>query len=93
MDPYQIIKRPLVSEKTVHQQNKLNQWTFEVHSQANKTQIREAIETLFKVKVTKIATMNVPGKSRRVRGRIPGDTGEWKKAVVSLAEGQKIEGA
>ncbi|MCK6487521.1 MAG: 50S ribosomal protein L23 [Planctomycetes bacterium] len=93
MNPYEIIKRPVVSEKSMHLQNKLAQYTFEVHQDANKQQIKEAVETLFKVTVTGISTMNVRGKSRRVRGREPGLTSAWKKAIVSLADGQKIEGA
>lgn len=93
MNPYEIIKRPVVSEKSMHLQNKLGQYTFQVHQGANKQQIKEAVEALFKVTVTGITTMNVRGKSRRVRGREPGLTSAWKKAIVSLAEGQKIEGA
>jgi large subunit ribosomal protein L23 len=93
MNPYEIIKRPVVSEKSMHLQNKLGQYTFQVHQDANKQQIKEAVEALFKVTVTSITTMNVRGKSRRVRGREPGLTSAWKKAIVSLADGQKIEGA
>lgn len=92
MTPYEIIKRPVVTEKSVHFSNKFNKATFAVHPDANKTQIKEAVETLFKVKVTSVNTLHVRPKDRRVRGRIPGTTAAWKKAIVTLAEGQKIEG-
>jgi large subunit ribosomal protein L23 len=92
LKPHDIIKRPLISEKTVHLQNKLNQVTFEVHQDANRIQIREAVETLFKVKVLKVNTMNCRGTERRIRTRLPGFSADVKKAIVTLAEGQKIEG-
>ena len=92
MKPHDIIKRPLITEKSVHMQNKLNQYTFEVHQDANKVQIREAVQALFKVKVTKVTTMNCRGAQRRVRSRVPGFAADWKKAVVCIADGQKIEG-
>jgi large subunit ribosomal protein L23 len=92
MNPYDIVKRPVVSEKSMHLQNKQTAYTFEVHPDANKTQIREAVESLFKVKVATVNTMTVRGKYRRVRTRLPGMTSAWKKAIVRLVEGQKIEG-
>jgi large subunit ribosomal protein L23 len=92
MNPYEIVKRPVVSEKTMYLQNKQNAFTFEVHPSANKTQIREAVEKLFKVKVTSVNTMSCLGKSKRMRTRLPGMTAGWKKAIVRLVEGQKIEG-
>jgi large subunit ribosomal protein L23 len=92
MNPYDIVKRPVVSEKSMYLQNKQNAFSFEVHVSANKTQIREAIEKLFKVKVTSVNTMNCLGKSKRMRTRLPGMTSGWKKAIVRLVEGQKIEG-
>lgn len=91
MNPQQVILRPVVSEKTVHQQGKCNQYTFAVHQDANKVQIADAIELLFKVKVERVNTMNVIGKERR-RGRLTGRESGWKKAIVRLADGQKIEG-
>ncbi len=91
MLPHEIIQRPVVTEKSVHQQNTHGQLTFCCHPDANKGQIRDAIELLFKVKVVKINTMHVRGKPRRMRGR-PGLTAAWKKAIVTLADGQKIEG-
>ena len=92
MTPHTIIRRPVISEKTVHLQSKHNQYTFEVHPHANKVQIAEAVQTLFKVTVTRVNTMNARGKDRRMRSRISGNEPAWKKAIVKLAEGQKIEG-
>lgn len=93
MNPYDIIRRPRVSEKTVHLQNKLSAYTFEVHPDANKVQIRQAIKALFKVDVKAVNTMNCAGKERRMRNnRVPGRTAAWKKAIVRIADGQKIEG-
>jgi large subunit ribosomal protein L23 len=92
MNPYDIIRRPVVSEKTVYQQSKLNQYTFEVSPLANKVQIAEAVETLFKVKVARVNTLNCRGKSRRVRSPRAGTESAWKKAIVRLIAGQKIEG-
>jgi large subunit ribosomal protein L23 len=93
LKPHEVIKRPLVSEKTVHLQNKLNQYTFEVHQDANRIQVREAVETLFKVKVLKVNTVTCRGTQRRIRTRLPGFSAATKKAIVTLADGQKIEGA
>lgn len=92
MDPFTIIQRPVVTEKSVYFSTKLNKATFAVNPGANKTQIKEAVETLFKVKVTAVNTLHMRPKSRRVRGAIAGETAAWKKAIVTLAEGQKIEG-
>lgn len=91
MNVYDIIKRPRITEKSVYLQNEHNAYTFEVHQDANKIEIKKAIESLFKVKVTGIRTQVVPGKSVR-RGKSIGMSGEWKKAIVSIADGQKIEG-
>lgn len=93
MNPTQIVVRPLVSEKSFHLQKTHNQWSFEVHPDANKQQVKDAVEILFKVTVLKVNTLNCRGKERRVRSRIPGTTPAWKKAIVTLADGQKIEGA
>ncbi len=92
MNPHQIILRPVISEKTVFQQSKLNQYTFVVNKDANKVQIAEAVESLFKVKVERVNTINSRGKDRRMRSRITGNESDWKKAIVKLADGQKIEG-
>jgi large subunit ribosomal protein L23 len=92
VNPHQVILRPVVSEKTVHQQSKLGQYTFVVHPDANKVQIAEAVESLFKVKVDRVNTINCRGKDRRMRSRVSGTEAAWKKAIVKLADGQRIEG-
>lgn len=91
MNAYDIIRQPRITEKTVFQQNLHNQYTFEVHPKTNKNEIKKAIETLFGVSVTAIKTMNYAGKSRRV-GKSTGTTAAWKKAIITLAEGETIEG-
>ena len=91
MTPYQIIKRPIISEKSVYGQNTHNTWTFEVHQDANKVEIRKAVETLFKVKVTAVRTRTVLPKTVR-RGKSVGLSAAKKKAYIRVAEGQKIEG-
>ena len=85
----EIIKAPVVTEKS---ENALNEgkYTFKVDSRANKLEIKEAIEKIFKVKVTSIRTMNVKPKKRRV-GRYTGLTNRTKKAIVTFAEGQTID--
>jgi large subunit ribosomal protein L23 len=89
MNDYQVIVRPLITEKNTNLMA-LNQYCFEVDQQANKPVIKRAIENIFHVTVTNVRTMNVRGKKRR-RGREFGYTRSWKKAVVSLAEGDRIE--
>ena len=88
--PYQIILRPLVTEKGTHQSTRYNAYAFQVNPVATKTQIKEAVEELFHVRVEAVRTMNRRGKTRRFRqtlGQLPG----WKKAVVTLHEEDKIE--
>ena len=87
---YDIIQKPLVTEKSTVLQDIRNQYTFKVASHANKSEIRKAIETLFDVKVEQVRTIRLPGKYRRILGR-PGHTGAWKKAVVTLREGESID--
>jgi len=87
---YDLIEKPLVTEKSSFLQAVRNQYTFRVAARANKSEIKKAIETLFGVTVEHVSTMNVPGKFRRTMGR-PGRTPEWKKAVVTLREGDTIE--
>ena len=86
---HDIIIRPVITEKSsaLVEQNK---YTFEVHRSANKIQIRKAIEQIFKVKVLSVNTMNVPSKPKRM-GAFIGKTRSWKKAIVALPEGQRIE--
>ncbi|MDR1470051.1 MAG: 50S ribosomal protein L23 [Spirochaetaceae bacterium] len=89
MIAHDIIIRPIVTEKSsaLMEQNK---YTFEVHKSANKIQIRQAVEQVFKVKVLSVNTMNVSAKPKRM-GAFLGKTRSWKKAVVTLPEGQRIE--
>jgi len=89
-DPYKIVKRPVISEKATILTERHNKYVFEVATDANKIQIKKAIEELFKVDVTKVRTMRIPGKNKRVRFHI-GRTPEWKKAVVTLKKGDSIE--
>lgn len=89
MHPLEVIRRPIVTEKdTLLKQ--WNKYTFEVARDANKIQIKEAVEKAFNVKVVAVNVLTVPGKWRR-RGKRRGLTPPWKKAIVTLAQGQKIE--
>jgi len=89
-DPYQVIERPLLTEKSMDQSHH-GKYTFRVLQDANKIEIAEAIEKMYKVKVMKVNTLTVRGKPRRV-GRFPqGRTSDWKKAIVTLAPGQTIQ--
>ncbi len=90
MDPYRVIIRPLHNEKSVRDVETQNAYHFEVERTASKEQIRQAIEEIFNVKVTKVRTMKRPGKKRRARQRIV-HTSTWKKAIVTLAEGDNID--
>jgi large subunit ribosomal protein L23 len=90
VDIYQVIKEPHIAEKATHQKEAANQVTFKVDRRANKIEIRQAVETLFKTKVIEVRTMRVAGKQRRI-GKSVGRRADWKKAVVKLAPGQNIE--
>ena len=83
MDDYNVIIRPLITEQGMHFANVKGAYSFEVNRRANKTQIKNAVERLYNVKVNKIRTANRKGKERR-RGRHSGMTSNWKKAVVYL---------
>jgi large subunit ribosomal protein L23 len=89
VEPYDVLKKPLITEKSTSllQENK---YTFEVDPRANKTEIKQAVQSIFKVKVEKVNTMRVKGKTKRVRN-IPGKTSDRKKAIVTLRKGDKIE--
>lgn len=87
---YDIIRKPSLTEKGMTLQEVHNQVVLKVNSKANKIEIKEAMEKLFNVKVTKVRTANMTGKSKRV-GKHIGKTPNWKKAVVSLAEGEKLD--
>ncbi|MCL2756547.1 MAG: 50S ribosomal protein L23 [Coriobacteriia bacterium] len=88
-DIRQVILRPIISERSYDLINE-NRYTFEVAKRANKIEIGKAVEELFGVTVIKVNTMNVPGKPKRVR-YAKGTTRAWKKAIVTIAEGQNIE--
>ena len=88
--PHQVIVRPLVTEKGVHRAARNNQYAFEIHPQATKTDVRRAVEELFNVEVDKIMTQNRRGKTRRYRYRY-GVTSNWKKAVVKLSPEHRID--
>jgi large subunit ribosomal protein L23 len=90
MQSFQIIKTVRLTEKGTRQGEKYNQYTVVADPRANKTQIRLAVQELFKVKVTKINTLNVRGKVRRQRTTQAGKASDWKKAIVTLQKGQKI---
>ena len=89
MHTYEVVRRPLITEKATLMKEQ-NRYAFEVAKEANKRQIREAVEAAFKVNVVKVRVMNVTGKMRRI-GRRYVMTPSWKKAVVTLESGQKIE--
>ena len=90
MNAFDIIKTARLTEKGTRQGEKLNQYTVVADPRANKQQIREAVQELFKVKVTKVNTLNVRGKARRQRTAAAGRTNTWKKAIVTLKDGDKI---
>jgi large subunit ribosomal protein L23 len=89
MNAWDIVKKPVITEKSMQLMEE-NKYTFIVDMRANKPEIRKAIEELFKVKVRKVRTMRVKGKPRRFRASV-GRTPDVKKAIVTLAEGEKIE--
>ncbi|HVY60591.1 MAG TPA: 50S ribosomal protein L23 [Planctomycetota bacterium] len=89
-DAYAIVKKPRITEKSTFVSEKTNAYTFEVARDANKIEIRQAIEKLFKVKVTQVRTQLIKGKPKRVKMNW-GYTPDWKKAIVTLAEGQRID--
>lgn len=90
MDFYQVLKRPLVTEKGTKQKEQANQIAFEVDRRANKILVRNAVENIFKVKVIGVKVINVKGKERRI-GRNVGKKPDWKKAIVRIAPGETIE--
>lgn len=88
-DPRYVLKKPIITEKSMDLQAD-NKYTFSVDPNANKLEIKHAVEFMFKVKVLNVNTMRVKGKNKRV-GRFQGKTNDWKKAVVTLKPGDKIE--
>ena len=90
-DVYQVIQKVLLTEKGTRLSEEENKYVFRVHTDANKTEIRQAVEELFKVKVTSVNTMKRKGKKKRERTPGFGRTANWKRAVVTLAEDSKID--
>jgi large subunit ribosomal protein L23 len=90
MNPFEIIKTVRVTEKGTRQSDDYNQYTVVADRRANKIQIRQAVQELFKVKVIRVNTLNVRGKARRQRMPSAGKAPDWKKAIVTLKEGDKI---
>ena len=90
LEPYQVVLRPMITEKATQISEDLNAYTFEVNALATKTEIKEAVETLFSVKVVDVRTQNHKGKLRRHRLKT-GRTRSWKKAIVSLDAEHRID--
>jgi len=86
---YQIIRRPIITEKGLGIKELQRTLVFEVAAKATKTEVREAVQSIFKVKVDAVRTANFPGKERR-RGRFSGYRPDWKKAYVRLKQGEKM---
>ncbi|MBX3302332.1 MAG: 50S ribosomal protein L23 [Nitrospira sp.] len=87
---HRVLVQPLLTEKITGLREKTNTVSFVVHSEANRVQIKQAVEVLLKVKVEKVNVMNVRGKVKRL-GRFSGKRSDWKKAFVTLKEGEKLE--
>jgi large subunit ribosomal protein L23 len=85
-----IIRRPMITEKSTRQKEESRQYVFEVDRDANKIEIQAAVERLFKVKVLQVRTTNVLGKVKRL-GRRQGKRMDWKKAILTLREGDRID--
>jgi len=90
MELHQIIKKILITEKSNIDREAANKYHFEVNRKANKVEIGNAVEKLFKVKVTDVRVFHVLGKKKRT-GKVMGQKSSWKKAIVTLAEGSRIE--
>jgi large subunit ribosomal protein L23 len=87
-DLHDVLIRPVITEKTSDMMAQ-NKYTFRVDKRANKIEIKQAVESIFQVKVTHVRTMNVPGKLKR-QGRTSGMTAQWKKAIITLKDGQTL---
>ncbi|MCK5240910.1 50S ribosomal protein L23 [bacterium] len=90
MNSYTIIKRPVITEKTSQRKEANNAYAFEVDRRANKIEIKQAIEEIFKVKVIAVNTTMMPGKTRRFGAHVKAKQ-TWKKAVATLKQGERIE--
>ncbi len=89
-EPRAIVRRAMITEKGSRMREKQNRYTFQVSTDANKIEIKDAIQKIFKVNVLDVHTINVEGKLKRL-GRTTGRRSSWKKAIVTLKEGQTIE--
>lgn len=89
MNPYKILVSPVITEKTTIQKAEANTITFKVHIDASKEQIKQAVAEVFNVKVLNVRTIRLKGKTKRM-GRFVGRRPNWKKAIVQLAQGEKI---
>jgi large subunit ribosomal protein L23 len=90
LEPYQVLQRPMITEKATFAAERYNAYTFQVNPLATKTEIKIAVETLFNVKVVDVRTINRAGKKRRYKTRV-GMTSGYKKAVVQLSEEHRID--
>ena len=88
--PYEVVQRPLLTEKGTRLKEEANQYIFRVARTATKIEVKQAIEQLFKVKVAEVRTLRMQGKVKRM-GRFAGRRPDWKKAIVTLKAGQSIE--
>ncbi|MBI5042692.1 MAG: 50S ribosomal protein L23 [Nitrospirae bacterium] len=89
-DIHDLLQKPIFTEKGLSLKEKENKIIFRVKKSANKSEIKKAVERLFKVKVTDVNTINISGKKKRL-GRFAGKTSDWKKAIVTLKKGEKLE--
>lgn len=89
LEPYQVVYRPLITEKGTHISTRFNAYPFEVNPQCSKTEIKEAVEKLWEVRVVAVRTQNRLGKPRRTRTQV-GRTKSWKKAIVQLHDDDRI---
>jgi large subunit ribosomal protein L23 len=90
MNAFEVIKTVRLTEKGSRQSEKYNQYTIVADPRANKLEIKQAVQELFKVKVVRVNTLNVRGKARRKRTAQAGRASNWKKAIVTLKDGDKI---
>ena len=92
MNLYQIIQKPIITERSTILKEKFNQYVFQVHPDATKLEIKQAVQQLFKVQVNQVRTANFFGKMRRLSlGKPQGKRVDWKKAIVSIQKGQEIK--
>lgn len=90
VSPREVIKRPIVTEKSLRLRDEENKYVFEVDKRANKNTVKKAVEEIFNVRVKKVHIMNIKPKPKRL-GRYTGRSSGWKKAIVTLEQGEKIE--